>query len=171
MRKDAITRVLFLEATTGFEPVDIGFANQSLKPLGYVATALCTLFYFLQTSRILLRMSSEKQGLSIVIIAYNERARLPRLLDSLPVRDEIVVVDSGSTDGTVEWAMQQGCRVIHCRWEGYIAQKNKAVSFARYSWVLSVDCDEWLSQELVDAIHQALRNPSSDCFFGCFSGW
>ena len=109
-------------------------------------------------------MSSEKQRLSIVIIACNERARLPRLLDSLPAGDEIVVVDSGSTDGTVEWATQQGCRVVHCRWEGYVSQKNKAVSLARYPWVLSVDCDEWLSQELVDNIHRALHNPTSDCF-------
>ena len=144
--------------------MDIGFANQSLKPLGYVATAFCTLFYFLQTSRILLRMSLEKQRLSVVIIACNERARLPRLLATLSVGDEVIVVDSGSTDGTVEWATQNGCRVVYSPWEGYVSQKNKAISFASYPWVLSLDCDEWLSPELADDIYRALHNPTVDSF-------
>ena len=109
-------------------------------------------------------MSSEKQGLSIVIIACNERARLPRLLETLPTRDEILVVDSGSTDGTVEWAEQNGCRVVYSRWEGYVSQKNKAIALAKYPWVLSLDCDEWLSRELAENICRALHNPTVDSF-------
>lgn len=107
-------------------------------------------------------MQSERERLSIVIIAFNERERLPRLMETISFADEVVILDSGSKDGTVEWATKQGYLVVNSPWEGYVKQKNKAIELASFSWILSVDCDEWLSEELADSIQQALKYPAKD---------
>jgi glycosyltransferase involved in cell wall biosynthesis len=92
--------------------------------------------------------------LSVVIITYNEEASLPRTLESVMplVRDgkgEIIVVDSGSTDGTVEIAKSFGAKVFVEEWKGYAAQKNSAIDKASGDWILSLDADEELESELV----------------------
>ncbi len=100
--------------------------------------------------------------LSIVIITYNEEANLPRTLESvLPlIRDgqgEIVVVDSGSTDRTVEIAQSLGARVFIEDWKGYAGQKNSAIEKATGDWILSLDADEVVDSELSQEIeHQVL---------------
>jgi glycosyltransferase involved in cell wall biosynthesis len=87
--------------------------------------------------------------LSAVIITLNEERNLPRSLESLAsVADEVVVVDSGSTDRTREVAEQHGARFLPHAWEGYAAQKNFAASQAHHDWVLSLDADEAISAEL-----------------------
>ncbi|MBI2819746.1 MAG: glycosyltransferase family 2 protein [Acidobacteria bacterium] len=87
--------------------------------------------------------------ISAIIITLNEERNLPRALKSLePVTDEIVVVDSGSTDGTREIAERAGARFIAHPWEGYAAQKNFAAAQAQHDWMLSIDADEALSPEL-----------------------
>jgi len=106
-------------------------------------------------------MPFEKERLSAVIIACNERERLPRLFQTISFADEIVVVDSGSTDGTVEWVLQNGGRVIETSWLGYVEQKNRALEEARFPWVLSLDCDEWLSEELAQSIQKVLQDPQA----------
>ena len=88
--------------------------------------------------------------LSVVIIAYNEEANLPRTLESVLslVRDgkgEIIVVDSGSTDRTMEIARSFGARVFVETWKGYAAQKNSAIEKASGEWILSLDADEEVS--------------------------
>lgn len=91
--------------------------------------------------------------LSVVIIAFNEEENILRCLESVkPVADEIVVVDSHSTDRTAEICMAQGARVFQHDWEGYSAQKNWANAQAAYDWVFSIDADESLSAELCEAI-------------------
>jgi glycosyltransferase involved in cell wall biosynthesis len=100
--------------------------------------------------------------LSVVIITYNEEANLPRTLESVMplVRDgkgEIIVVDSGSTDRTVEIARSFGAKVFVEPWKGYAAQKNSAIDKATGEWILSLDGDEELSPQLVEAIHGVLR--------------
>jgi len=87
--------------------------------------------------------------ISAVIITLNEERNLPRALKSLEsVADEIVIVDSGSTDRTREIAERAGARFTAHRWEGYAAQKNFAAAQGQYDWVLSIDADESLSMEL-----------------------
>jgi glycosyltransferase involved in cell wall biosynthesis len=87
--------------------------------------------------------------LTAILIAYNEELDLPRALASLAgIADEIILVDSGSTDRTCEIAREFGARVYARKLDGLAAQKNYAASFASNDWVLSIDCDEELSSEL-----------------------
>lgn len=90
--------------------------------------------------------------LSATVIALNEEKDLPRCLESLGFADEIVVIDSGSTDRTVEIARAKGARVITEPWRGYGAQKNLAMRHATHPWVLNVDADEVVTPELRDEI-------------------
>lgn len=84
--------------------------------------------------------------LSAVVITRNEADRLPRLLHSLQgVVTETVVVDSGSTDATVDVARAAGARVVHQDWLGFGAQKNAAMALAAQPWLLLMDADEWLA--------------------------
>jgi glycosyltransferase involved in cell wall biosynthesis len=101
--------------------------------------------------------------ISACVIACNEEKNLPRCLASLaPVVDEIVVVDSGSTDATVALAQSLGARVITQPWLGYVGQKNFALAQAAHPWVLSADADEELSPELRSAIAKLREDPSAD---------
>ena len=97
--------------------------------------------------------------LSVVIITCNEEANLGRTLASVAplVRDgqgEIIVVDSGSTDHTVEIARQHGAKVFIEPWKGYAAQKNSAIEKASGEWILSLDADEEVEPILVEEIHE-----------------
>jgi glycosyltransferase involved in cell wall biosynthesis len=100
--------------------------------------------------------------LSATIITLNEERRLARALESLSVADEIVVVDSGSTDRTCEIARQHGASVVCHPWEGYANQKNFAASQAKNEWVLSIDADEALSPALAREIDQLKHNDPVD---------
>ncbi len=86
--------------------------------------------------------------ISATIITYNEERNLPRAIESLRCADEIVVVDSGSTDRTVELARKLGARVVETVWRGYAKQKNFAAEQASHDWILSLDADESLSEAL-----------------------
>lgn len=103
--------------------------------------------------------------ISATIITQNEERNLPRALESLRCCDEIVVVDSGSTDRTVSIAAQFGARVIESEWRGYAAQKNLAAQEARYDWILSIDADEALSEALEAEIWQLKKTgPACDAY-------
>ena len=95
--------------------------------------------------------------LSVVIITYNEEANLGRTLESVqPLvsngKGEIIVVDSCSTDRTVEIAKSFGAKVFVEEWKGYAAQKNSAIDKAIGDWVLSLDADEEVDQDLQQAL-------------------
>jgi glycosyltransferase involved in cell wall biosynthesis len=97
--------------------------------------------------------------ISAVIITYNEEINIGRCLDSVrDVADEIVVVDSFSTDKTEEICSSKGARLIQNPFEGHIEQKNYAVSAASHDYVLSLDADEALSGELANSIQNAKGN-------------
>ena len=96
--------------------------------------------------------------LSIAIVALNEEANLGRVLESVRWANEIVVVDSGSTDRTCDIAREYGARVIHEPWRGYTGQKNYALELCTKDWILSLDADEEVSPELADDIKQVLAN-------------
>jgi glycosyltransferase involved in cell wall biosynthesis len=101
--------------------------------------------------------------LSIVLITHNEEVNLPRTLESVtPLvregRGEIIVVDSGSSDRTLEIARSFGAQVFVEPWKGFAAQKNSAMEKASGDWVLQLDADEPLEPELAPEIETALAN-------------
>ncbi len=86
--------------------------------------------------------------LSATIVTLNEERNIARAIESLRCVDEIVVVDSGSTDRTREIAARLGARVVEEPWRGYAGQKNFAAACAAHDWILSIDADEALSEHL-----------------------
>ena len=90
--------------------------------------------------------------ISATLITLNEEKNLARALDSLRCCDEIVVVDSGSRDRTVEIAEGYGARVVHREFQGYTDQKNFAAQSSQHDWVLSLDADEALSPALEEEL-------------------
>ena len=125
-----------------------------------------------------------RQKLSVTIITKNEEAAIVACLESIAWADEIIVVDSGSTDKTIEICKAHGANVHSSReWPGFGPQKNLALSLASHDWVLSIDADERVSSNLRDEIQQVLslnlqntafRIPRSSSYCGQFmhhSGW
>jgi glycosyltransferase involved in cell wall biosynthesis len=102
------------------------------------------------------RESSGDPMVCAIVVCFNEERNIAACLDSLRWCDEIVVVDSFSTDRTVEIARQYTDRVIQRAWEGYRKQKAFAHSQATREWVLLVDADERVTPELRSEIRQAL---------------
>jgi glycosyltransferase involved in cell wall biosynthesis len=99
--------------------------------------------------------------LSVVIITCNEEANLGRTLASVQpliadAKGEIIVVDSGSTDRTVEIAKSFGAKVFVEKWKGYAAQKNSAIDKATGDWILSLDADEEIEPELAQVIEKTI---------------
>ena len=86
--------------------------------------------------------------ITATIIALNEERNIARAIESLRCSDEIVVIDSGSIDRTVELAQNLGARVVESEWRGYAGQKNWAAEQASNDWILSLDADEALSEAL-----------------------
>lgn len=102
-----------------------------------------------------------KAQLSIAIITKNEEFRLLDCLASVAFADDIVVVDSGSTDKTVEIATNFGCRVYVEDWKGDGRQKDSAVSKCKHEWVLVLDADERLSKEAKNDVLGIITSASS----------
>ncbi|MCP1206227.1 glycosyltransferase family 2 protein [Pantoea sp. B550] len=127
---------------------------------------------------------SARQRLSVVMIAKNEAELLPDCLASVSWADEIIVLDSGSSDDTVEIATQAGAQVYRSDdWQGYGIQRQRAQHYATGDMILMIDADERVSPELRAAIEQVLVAPPSrtiyslgrsNLFLGRFmrhSGW
>ena len=101
--------------------------------------------------------------LSVVIITNQEEENISRCLDSVKtLADEIVVVDSNSQDRTVEICRSYGCRVFTHDFEGYGKQKQFAIDQASNNWVLSLDADEVVTEELRAEIHNLLHKENND---------
>jgi glycosyltransferase involved in cell wall biosynthesis len=98
-----------------------------------------------------------RSTLSVAIITLNEAENLLRTLASVRFADEIVVVDSGSTDRTVEIARSFGAKVFSEGWKGFALQKNSAIDKCTGTWVLSLDADEELTEELQAEIRAMLE--------------
>lgn len=98
--------------------------------------------------------------LGVALITKNAAARLAQCLDALAFADDIVVLDSGSTDDTVAIARAHGARVIERPdWPGFGPQKNRALDALSTDWVLSIDADEVVSPELAMSIQEAIARP------------
>jgi glycosyltransferase involved in cell wall biosynthesis len=123
--------------------------------------------------------------LSVIVIAKDEEASIARTLRSVAFADEIVVVDSGSADRTADIAREHGAKVtVTPDWPGFGPQKNRALALATGDWVLSLDADEWLTEQSSAEIRHAIANgkpeiaayrlPRRSSFCGRFlshSGW
>ncbi len=92
------------------------------------------------------------QALSVTLICKNAEATIERAIRSVAFADEVIVLDSGSTDNTVKLCQALGATVIETDWPGFGLQKNRAISYTTHDWVLSLDADEWVSDELQTAI-------------------
>lgn len=110
-------------------------------------------------------MDDIRPGISATVITLNAEALLARTLDSLGWVDEIVVVDSGSTDRTEEIARDHGARFLVREWPGYGVQKQRAVDAASREWILSVDADEEVTPELAESIRRAVSDPGNRAAF------
>ncbi len=113
--------------------------------------------------------------LTVTVITRNEAERVPAALESVAWADEIVVVDSGSTDETAAVARRFTDRVVERAWTGYIDQKNHAAGLASHDWIFSLDADERVTPELAREIRGVLsaepvprgfRVPRVSCYLG-----
>ncbi|MBX3135702.1 glycosyltransferase family 2 protein [Candidatus Obscuribacterales bacterium] len=105
--------------------------------------------------------------LSVVIVAQDEERTIGRVIEAVkPIADEVVLVDSGSSDKTIEIATSLGARVLHQDWLGYAGQKNFAIDLAKNDWILSLDADEILTPELVAEISEVLNDPNATEYDG-----
>ena len=96
--------------------------------------------------------------LSVVLIAKNAEAHLKACLDAVSFADEIIVLEHGSTDSTVAICKEKGVRLYHTDdWLGFGIQKNRALAFATYEWILSLDTDEIVLPELGSEIQEIVR--------------
>ena len=105
----------------------------------------------------------EKLRLSVSLISYNEESDIGRTLSSIEdLASEIIVVDSHSTDKTREIAESYGARVFEEDWKGHIAQKNSALGKCTQEWILFLDCDEVVSDELKKKIIEKVKSPEAE---------
>jgi glycosyltransferase involved in cell wall biosynthesis len=103
--------------------------------------------------------------LSVVIISKNEEKFIADAVKSASFSNEVLVLDSGSTDNTLTIAKKLGAKVLHQDWLGFGAQKNKALKLAENNWVFVLDSDERITDELQLEILNTLQNPMSDGYY------
>lgn len=94
-------------------------------------------------------MSNETLPLTLLVLTYNEAGNIARCLDSVPFAAEKIVIDCGSTDATAALAEQHRARVVTQPWLGFGPQRRFATGLAAHPWILFLDADEWLSEELI----------------------
>lgn len=103
--------------------------------------------------------------LSVVIVAKNEEDRIERALKSVSdLASEIILVDSGSTDKTVEIAKKYGAKVFFREWKNYGDQVDYAIKLVSQPWLFVLDADEEVSPQLKKSIQEAIKNPTADCY-------
>ncbi|MGC1183443.1 glycosyltransferase family 2 protein [Legionella sp.] len=103
-------------------------------------------------------------GLTVIIIAKNEEQTIKRCLESVQFADEIIVLDSGSSDNTVTIAKEFTEHVFSTDWPGYGPQKQRALSKATSDWVLNLDADETISEKLQQELLEAITSDSADAY-------
>ncbi|MDX8379842.1 MAG: glycosyltransferase family 2 protein [Gallionella sp.] len=105
-------------------------------------------------------------SLSVVIIVKNEAANIAACIASVAWADEIIVVDSGSRDETVNIARERGAKVyVHADWPGFGPQKNRALDYSTQDWVFSIDADERVTPELRAELEQAMCGSEAQGYF------
>lgn len=120
--------------------------------------------------------------LSVIIITKNEAINIVDCIKSASFADEVLVLDSSSSDSTVQLAIEQGARVITTDWPGFGQQKNRAIEASTGEWIFSLDADERISPALADEIKVVITQEKFDVFdvprkslfvskFMAHSGW
>ena len=123
-----------------------------------------------------------RPSLSIIIIALNEANNIVDCINSAKFADEVLVIDSGSTDNTVVLAIAAGAQVLQTNWPGYGTQQNRGIDAAKGDWIFSLDADERISADLANDILSAIKTavnyvydvPRSSLYVSRFmkhSGW
>jgi glycosyltransferase involved in cell wall biosynthesis len=97
-------------------------------------------------------------SLSVIVITKNEASNIRACLESIAWADEMIVVDSGSTDDTVKICREMGAKVFECDWPGFGIQKNRALSYASKDYIFSIDADERVTPELRAEIQRVLAS-------------
>lgn len=106
-----------------------------------------------------------KKKISVIIITRNESANIKECLESVSFADEIVLLDSGSTDDTRALAESLGALVFNsAEWPGFGPQKNRALGYAQGEWILSIDADERISKKLREEIEYVVANADFDAY-------
>lgn len=126
---------------------------------------------------------ADSYKLSVYVIAYNEADKIVAAIRSVSWADEIIVADSGSTDGMIEKAESHGARVVQIHFQGFGDLRNRAIEYCQQPWIFSLDADERCTPELADEIigiigskdaHDVYRVPRRNYFMGRwirYSGW
>jgi len=102
--------------------------------------------------------------ITVYILSYNEARQIRAVLESVKWAEEIILVDSFSTDGTVEIAREYGARVVSEKFCGFGKLRNKALEAATHDWILSIDADERCTPELVEEIRRELKSPQFEAY-------
>ena len=110
-------------------------------------------------------MKSEKTRLSILILTYNSEKYLDEVLKSALFANEVLILDSGSRDKTLEIAKNRNVRVEYQEWLGFGKQKQKMTDLARNEWVFVLDSDEVITKELREEIETILQKPLHNGYF------
>jgi len=103
--------------------------------------------------------------LSVIIITKNEAANIRACIESVAWTDEVIVVDSGSSDATVEICRELGAQVHTHDWPGFGIQKNRALSYATHEWVFAIDADERVTPDLQAQLIKSVNDNSKDGFY------
>ena len=110
-------------------------------------------------------MTNPSAKISVIIITKNESMNIRACLESVAWADEVIVVDSGSTDDTVAICKELGAQVYVHDWPGFGPQKNRALSYAKNEWVFSIDADERVTPELKTQLIKAMQTKNIDGFY------
>ncbi|MDO6677986.1 glycosyltransferase family 2 protein [Shewanella sp. 4_MG-2023] len=103
-----------------------------------------------------------KLPISVFIITKNEEKHIEKTLQSVASLDEVILVDSGSTDSTLDIAKRYGAKVYSHSWLGYAKQKQYAMSLCSHEWVLNLDGDEAINSSLIDALKAIMEHDKAD---------
>ncbi|MEW6185255.1 MAG: glycosyltransferase family 2 protein [Thermodesulfobacteriota bacterium] len=107
-------------------------------------------------------VNRQRPTLGVAVIAMNEADRISGLLESVRFADEVLVIDSGSTDGTQDLCREFGATVLDHPWMGYAAQKQTALEKVRSDWALNLDADETVPAALAEEIRRAVESAPSE---------
>lgn len=107
---------------------------------------------------------TDKIPVSVFLVTLNEGRHLNEVLRALTRFDEVIIVDSGSTDETLTIANTYGIAPVHQDWLGFARQKNFALSLCSHEWVLNIDGDEVLTEQTVQHISQLIAKPTYDAY-------
>ncbi len=105
-----------------------------------------------------------KPSLSIIIITKNSSETIEKCLQSVAFADEIIVLDSGSTDQTISLCRQYTDKLFQTDWPGFGPQKNRALEKATGDWIFSIDSDEWIDHKLQEEITQVIQHSEKTVF-------